>query len=54
MVRPQVELKGPAEAEKFGALVARVERARTLKEYARLASPVLEEVDHLEAVFTRR
>jgi hypothetical protein len=52
-VRPRVEVKGAAEAEKFGALVARVERARTPKEYARLASPVLEEVDNLENVFRR-
>jgi hypothetical protein len=54
LVRPRVEVRGPAEAAKFGALVARVERARTPKAYARLASPVLEEVDHLEAVFAGR
>ncbi len=52
-VRSRVEGKNRAEAEKFEALVARVERARTAKEYSLLASRVLEEVDHLESVFQR-
>jgi len=50
-VRSRVEGKNRAEAEKFEALVARVERARTPKEYSGLAPRVLEEVDHLESVF---
>jgi hypothetical protein len=48
-----VEGKNRAEAERFEALVAQVERARASKEYSRLASRVLEEVDHLESVFQR-
>ena len=50
-VRSRVEGNNRAEAEKFEALVARVERARTPKEYSPLTSRVLEEVDHLESVF---
>jgi hypothetical protein len=52
-VRSRVEGKNRAEAEKFEALVARAERARTPKEYSPLASRVLEEVDRLESVFQR-
>ena len=52
-VRSRVEGKNRAEAEKFEALVARTERARTPKEYSPLASRVLDEVDHLESVFQR-
>jgi hypothetical protein len=51
-VRPAIEShKGAAEAKKFGELVAKVERAKTPDEYARLATPVLDEVDNLEKVF---
>jgi hypothetical protein len=52
-VRSRVEGKNRAEGEKFEALVARAERARTSKEYSPLASRVLDEVDHLESVFQR-
>jgi hypothetical protein len=51
-VRPAIEShKGAAEAKKFGDLVAKVEQAKTPDEYARLATPVLDEVDNLEKVF---
>jgi hypothetical protein len=52
-VRPSVEKRDPAEAKKFGALVTRVEVARTPAPYGRLAGPLLEEVDNLEKVFER-
>lgn len=44
---------GAAEAARFGALAARVGRAETPDEFAKLAPPVLGEVEKLEAVFTR-
>lgn len=51
-VRPSIEShKGAAAAKRFGDLVAQVEQAKTLNEYARLATPVLDEVDNLEKVF---
>lgn len=51
-VRPAVEShKGTAEAKKFDDLVAKVEQAKTPDECARLATPVLDEVDNLEKVF---
>lgn len=53
-VRLEIEShKGAAEAKKFGDLVAKVEQAKTPDEYARLATPVLDEVDNLEKVFHR-
>jgi hypothetical protein len=51
VLRPAVEARSPAEAEKFGALVAKVEKAQTPAEFAPLAKPVLDEVDNLEKVF---
>ncbi|HEY6066435.1 MAG TPA: hypothetical protein VIY96_09780, partial [Thermoanaerobaculia bacterium] len=44
-LRPAVEARNHAEAEKFGALVAQVEKAGTPADFARLAKPVLDEVD---------
>lgn len=53
-LRARVEARGgTAEAGRFGALVSRVESARTPAAYASLAGPVLAEVDSLEAVFTK-
>ncbi len=53
-LRPQVEARGgTATATRFGALVARVDSARTPAAYASVAKPVLAEVDSLEHVFTR-
>lgn len=51
-VRPAIEShKGAAESKRFDDLVAKVELAKTPEEYARLATPVLDEVDNLEKVF---
>jgi hypothetical protein len=50
-LRPAVEARSPAEAEKFGMLVAHVEKAQTPAEFARLAKAVLDEVDNLEKLF---
>lgn len=53
-LRERVEQRGgTAEATRFGALVQRVRQARTVPEFAALATPILDEVDALEAVFTR-
>ena len=52
-VRPSVEGRDFAEARKFGALVTRVERARTPAADRRLAEAELEEVDNLEKAFER-
>ncbi len=53
-VRSRVmENGGGAAAEDFDAIVQRVEESRTPADYAAVATPVLDEVDRLEAVFTR-
>lgn len=53
-VQPSIEARGgKAEAQKFGALVAQVEAAKTPADYARLATPVLDEVDNLEKVYAK-
>ena len=51
VVRSAVEARSAVKAERFGALVARVEKARTPAGFARLAKPVLDEVDNLEKLF---
>ncbi len=54
-VRPQVvERGGTAEAARFDSTVAKINAARTPAEYGRTATPVLDQVDELEAVFMRR
>ncbi|MHB0948049.1 MAG: hypothetical protein ACYC3Q_00705 [Gemmatimonadaceae bacterium] len=51
-LRPQVLAHQRAsEAAGFDTLVAKLERARTSAEYARLATPILDHVDLLERVF---
>lgn len=53
-LRPQLEARGgTAESQRFGALVTRVDAAATPAAYAALATPVLDEVDKLEAVFKK-
>ena len=55
-LRPKVEARGgsgSAEAKRFANLVARVEAAQMPDEYARLATPLLDEVDNLEKVFKK-
>ena len=50
-LRPSIETHSATEAKKFGGLVARVESATTPADYARVATPVLNEVDNLEKLF---
>ena len=50
-VRPSIEAKNPAVAKKFEGLVAQVEAAKAPADYAKVATPVLDEVDNLEKVF---
>ena len=50
-LRPSIETHSATEAEKFDALVARVESAKTPTDYVRVATPVLDEVDNLEKLF---
>ncbi len=51
---PQVERRGGAAAAvDFGRLMERLERARSPADFASLATPILDDVDKLEAVFTR-
>jgi hypothetical protein len=50
-LRPSIETHSATEAKKFDALVARVESAKTPPDYARVATPVLNEVDNLEKLF---
>lgn len=53
-LRVRVEQRGgSAEAARFGALVQRLRQARTVPEFAALATPILDDVDVLEAVFKR-
>ncbi len=54
LLLPALEARGgSAEARKFGELVTRVEAAQTTADFGRFATPVLDEVDNLEKVFTR-
>jgi hypothetical protein len=50
-LRPSIEARSKTEAKKFEALVAQVESAKTPADYARVATPVLNEVDNLEKLF---
>jgi hypothetical protein len=50
-LRPSVEAKSATEAKKFEALVTQVEGSKTPADYARVATPVLNEVDNLEKLF---
>jgi hypothetical protein len=50
-LHPSIESKNAALAKKFEALIAQVDSAKTPSDYARLAKPVLDEVDNLEKVF---
>lgn len=53
-LRPQIAAHGgAAESARFDSLVTRVDAARATRDYAALATPVLDEVDNLEKVFTR-
>jgi histone H3/H4 len=50
-LRPTIESRSSTEAKKFDALVAQVESNKTPAHYARVATPVLDEVDNLEKLF---
>lgn len=51
-VRPQIVANGGTkEAKQFDATVAQVQQAQTPSQYGKLATPVLAQVDYLEAVF---
>jgi hypothetical protein len=50
-LRPSIEAKSATEAKKFEALVTQVEGSKTLADYRRVATPVLNEVDNLEKLF---
>lgn len=50
-VHPTIEAHSATEAKNFDSLVARVELATTPADYARVATPVLDEVDNLEKLF---
>jgi hypothetical protein len=50
-LRPSIQTHSATEAKKFDALVARVESAKTPADYARVATPLLNEVDNLEKLF---
>lgn len=50
-LRATVEAHNATAAKTFDALVARVESAKTPADYARVATPVLNEVDNLEKLF---
>ncbi len=53
-IRQQViDRGGSSEAASFDSLVSRVMTAKTRDQYAGLATPVLDQVDFLERVFTR-
>ncbi|MEA5626200.1 hypothetical protein [Nostoc sp. UHCC 0251] len=51
-VRPSILARGETiQLQKFDALFASVEAAKSSEDYARLATPILDEVDNLEKVF---
>ena len=51
-VKPKMEAKGASkEAAKFESLVAQTEKAASIADYAKVATPILDEVDNLEKVF---
>ncbi len=51
-VKPKVEAKGGTkEVQNFEALVAKVVAANNVSDYAKVATPILDEVDNLEKVF---
>jgi len=51
-LRPTIAAKSATEAKRFDALVAQVEAAKTPADYMGVATPVLNEVDNLERLFS--
>ncbi len=53
-VKPKVEAKGGAkQAQNFETLVAKTDAAQNVGDYAKAATPILDEVDNLEKVFEK-
>ncbi len=53
-IKPKIEAKGASkEAAKFESLIAQTENAASVADYAKVATPILDEVDNLEAVFEK-
>jgi predicted heme/steroid binding protein len=53
-LRPAVKSKGgDAEAKRFDGLVAQVTAAKSVEDYGKLVTPILDEVDNLERVFKK-
>ena len=53
-VKPKVEAKGGTkQAQNFETLVAKTDSAQTVSDYAKAATPILDEVDNLEKVFEK-
>lgn len=53
-VKPKVEAKGGAkQAQNFEMLVAKLDAAQNTNDYAKVAAPILDEVDNLEKVFEK-
>lgn len=51
-MKAKIEAKGGTkEAAVFDGLVVKTEAAKTPADYAKLAAPILDEVDNLEKVF---
>lgn len=51
-VKPKMEAKGAGkETAKFESLVAQTEKAASIADYSKVATPILDEVDNLEKVF---
>ena len=53
-LQPAVKARsGEAEAKRFSALVAQAERAKTVEDFGKVFTPILDEVDNLEGVFKK-
>ena len=53
-VKPKVEAKGGTkQAQNFETLVAKTDAANSIADYAKAATPILDEVDNLEKVFEK-
>ena len=50
-LRPTITAKSATEANKFDTMVVQIESAKKAADYARVATPVLNEVDSLEKLF---
>ena len=53
-IGPAVKARGgEAEAKRFESLLTKVEAAKSVEDYGKLVTPILDEVDNLEKVFTK-